>query len=506
MGYCRICFQQIIKPWSDMKNFICICLMVFISISGCSREPQKTAVPTPSAESKQQQKTEALPSTASVPAQGAQARPARTEVAAATTLLATVAEDEKPEAVNPTVANIHPSIDTTLQVIFSEWGGGVAYVVGMKGDKVYVVHNGRPGSLYGAFGEVVLSPDGSRFAYGAMTDGKWRMVLDGKEGELFSSVRNPKFSPDGRHLAYQGMKGDLWQLIMDGAVISSTKTRYRPHEFSGDSARIAYIDNVDEKTLKGRLVVSDIYSKNERTINTGVTDMVLNADKTTIAAISRNPVNRERMIQFDFAKPDAIIKGAEYDKIVSPVFGPSGTDLAYFGERKGRIYGVFRGQEEILPEGVTPGTPVINQAGKSVGVLMSANDTVYLYQMFRNSGRKGSLYDEAEWLVYSSDGTVSAFAARKGGSWFVVVNGKEGPAYDRVVAPVFSPDGKRLVYRARKEGRRFVVIADANGKTIRQHPEYEQVFQPVFTADGKSVAYGVKDGRKLIWKVEKLDK
>jgi len=39
---------------------------------------------------------------------------------------------------------------------------------------------------------------------------------------------------------------------------------------------------------------------------------------------------------------------------------------------------------------------------------------------------------------------------------------------------------------------------------IRRHPSYEMVFPVVFTADGKSVAYGVKDGRKLIWKVEKL--
>jgi len=73
-----------------------------------------------------------------------------------------------------------------------------------------------------------------------------------------------------------------------------------------------------------------------------------------------------------------------------------------------------------------------------------------------------------------------------------------------VVSPIFSPDEKFLVYRARKDGKRFVVVADTRGKTITQQPSYEQVFQPVFTADGKSVAYGVKDGNKLIWKVEKL--
>ena len=104
--------------------------------------------------------------------------------------------------------------------------------------------------------------------------------------------------------------------------------------------------------------------------------------------------------------------------------------------------------------------------------------------------------------MYSGDSGLHAYAARKGNNWFVVVNGKEGPAFDRVVTPMFSPDGSRLVYRARQDGKRFVVVADANGKVIRQHPAYEQVFPVAFTADGNSVAYGVKDGRKLIWKVD----
>jgi len=82
------------------------------------------------------------------------------------------------------------------------------------------------------------------------------------------------------------------------------------------------------------------------------------------------------------------------------------------------------------------------------------------------------------------------------------VSGKEVPVFGQVVTPMFSPDRKFLVYRARKDAKRFVVVAGA----IRQHPAYEQVFLVVFTADGKSVAQGVKDGNKLIWKVEKIDK
>lgn len=455
-----------------------IVLMAVLTVSGCKdSQPDKKTTPSPPV----------------------------VRVADKSAILATIQDGEEPPAGIPAAGPAgHAPLSIYLEVTFASRGGGVAYTVG-KGERVYVVHNGRRGILFESTGPVEFSPDGSRIAYRAMADEKWRMVVDGKEGEPFSALMEPKFSPDGRHVAYRAMKGELWHLVVDATVNSGTRTRYCSHEFSGDSAHIAYIDIVDEKTGKGRLVVSDISFKKERTVDPGVTDTVLNTDRTAVAAISRNAAGRERVIQFTFAKPDAVTRGAaEYDKIHSLGFAPSGTDLAYFGERQGRMYGVFNGKEEILPEGVTPGIPVINQAGKSVGVLMSANDSVYLYQMFRNSGRVGNVYDEAEWLFYSSDGALSAFAARKGNRWFVVANGTEGPAFDRVVTPKFSPDGKYLVYRARKEGKRFVVVADASGAVLRRHPAYEQVFDVQFTSDGRSVAYGVKDGKKLIWKVERL--
>ena len=127
-----------------------------------------------------------------------------------------------------------------------------------------------------------------------------------------------------------------------------------------------------------------------------------------------------------------------------------------------------------------------------------------MYQLLSNRKAKEKQYDGATGLVYDSDGSRHAYIAKKGKKIFIVVNAKEGPAFDMAVSPMFSPDGKFLVYRARKDGKRFVVVADADGKILRQHAAYEQVFQPVFTADGKSIAYGVKDGSKLVWKVEKL--
>jgi len=121
--------------------------------------------------------------------------------------------------------------------------------------------------------------------------------------------RESTVQPDGRHVAYQVMKGDVWHLIADATVNTSAKARYREHKFSGDSAHLAYIDNADEKGNR-RLVVSDTTFKRKLIIDTGVTVMTLNDDRTAIAAVSRDSAGRERVIQFNIAKPDAVTRGA----------------------------------------------------------------------------------------------------------------------------------------------------------------------------------------------------
>ncbi|WP_158414155.1 TolB family protein [Geobacter pickeringii] len=415
-------------------------------------------------------------------------------------ILATIGDNEKPVTVNmPSGPAYHAPLTAQLEFIFSEKGGGVAYVIEKAGTS-RVVHNGVAGKPYKTVGTVVLSPDGKRIAYGALVDGKWRMVVDGKEGAPFNTVKSPLFSPDGSHLAYQAMAGERWHIVVDAAPNAGTPKRYLSHEFSGDSSRIAYIDDVDDKAT-GRLVVSDLAFSRQTVVATGVLSMQLNADKTRIAALSTSN-GTQSVMDFTFDKPESVRKGQPYENVQGYAFGPDGAALAYIAIRAGKPLMVMNSKEMPLPDGVMANRPVIHPDMKVAGSLMFLNGTTYLQEL--PQGTRESGYETAESLVYSSDGRYHAYAAKKGENWFVVVNGKEGPAFDRVVTPKFSPDGKYLVYRARKSGRRFVVVADATGKTVKAHPEYEQVFEVQFTADGKSIAYGVKDGQKLIWMVEAL--
>lgn len=490
-----------------MKNLICFCIVFFLSITGCSREPQKPKEPSVSAKgevAQEKQKPESL-------------SPAGKEVVTKTTLLATIADDEKPQAAVAVAGHVMPPAQqnqpVSFQVIFSETGKGVAYIA-EKGGKVYVVHNGSAGKQYATIGEVALSPDGRRIAYGAIVDGKWRMVIDGREGSSFSAVGTPVFSPDGKHVAYKAMLGESWFIVVNNKVNSGTKTNYAKQEFNSDSTLIAYVENADDKN-KGSLVVSDLRFKTQ-TIMDGIgAPMITNIDKTRIAAVSREN-SKQRVIEFSFSAPKAVKKGPLYDAIHKLAFGPDGVSLVYDAERAGEHFLIFNDREDRISKRNLIGPPVIRPDLKAVGAIIAkidpaaqhiainSSDNASLHQSFINDSGKGKEYVEAANLVYNRDGNIYAYVARTGQGWFVVVNGEEGPVFDRAVSPVFSPDGKYLVYRARKDGKRFVVVADTNGKTIKQHPAYEQVFQPVFTADGKSVAYGVKDGNKLIWKVEAL--
>jgi hypothetical protein len=354
------------------------------------------------------------------------------------------------------VVGLHAPIAYTPGVgplVFAERGAGVAFVVDEeRGSRV--VHGAREGKRYAAVGQPALSPDGTRVAHGALVDGRWRMVVDGEEGPAYDAVKGPVFSPDGAHVAYQAMDGELWRLVVDRTASRGSRSRVLAHRFSADSTRIAYLDDADGEG-KGRLVVSDLRFQKPTVVAAGVTSFALGADGS----------------------------------------------LAWIAARSGKRFVVANGREEEL-SGELRGPLVVGTGGASIAALVRSDDGVRLRRFFAGAGGAGPAYDDAEELVASADGRSHAFAARRGPSWFLVVDGMEGAPFDRVVTPRFRPDGKMVAYRARKDGRRFVVVADADGKTRTVHPPFAQVFPVEWAADGSTVSYGIVQGRQAMWREE----
>jgi hypothetical protein len=389
-----------------------------------------------------------------------------------------------------------------LRVVFGARGAGVAYVA-QRGGAMHVVHNGRLGRAVTTVDQIALSPDGKRIAYSAQVEGSWRMVLDDALGVPSSSAGEPVFSPDGRHVAYQANSDVGSRMVVDGAASPVRPAFMGPPVFSADSTLVAYAE-IPAEGQKARLIVSDLSFGEQRVKCGGVTRFLANEDRTAIAAVVEDP-KQQRVLVFEFSQESSAARGPPYDLVSTPAFGRDGVSLAYVAERGGERFLVLDGREEPLPDGSVSGPPVIRPGNEGVGVIMTSRDGYRLHEGFaRSEAGGGKPYEEAAELAYSNDGRSNAYCARRGQSWFVVVDGREGPSFDRVVSPAFSPDGKHLVYRARKEGKRFVVVADTNGRTIRLHPDYEQVFPVRFTVDGKSMTYGVKDGRQLTFKVEAL--
>lgn len=449
--------------------FIAICIV--LSVCGCSSEPK--------------------PKEAAQPA-------AKKRVVAETTVLATIADKDEPALEDPVFAG-----KPIFEILFNEQGLGVVYVA-KKAGMEHVVHNGKTGEAYEKIYNLTISPDGQRVAY-VITDkaGKQRMVLDGREERPFDDVGRPSFSPDSRHIAYRvGIGQDLF-IVVNDKISRGYKTYNGNPIFSPDSASIAYPEGLDGKRGP-RLIISDREFKNVIVKENCGDYLIWNDDKTRLAAIQQVR-DKRRVIDFSFAQPEIVREGPLYKAVGQLVFGPDGASVSYVADKDGALVQVLNNKEHPLPADPLLAEPLVVRGQKDAVAIMADKRVEAAPQALYIGGTTEKYYDMIMHLTFSSDGSRHAYAAKSKGKLFLVVNGREGQAFDAMVKPMFSPDGKFIVCRARQAGKRFVVVADSAGKILRQHPAYEMVFDTVFTDDGKSVAYGVKDGRKLIWKVEKLD-
>ncbi len=402
------------------------------------------------------------------------------------------------------LAIIPDNTQNLFRIDFSAIGAGVAVVQESAG-KVRVALNGKPGKPYQSIGTMALSPDGRRVAYNALDNDKWRIVVDEKEYSTEGEIGSPVFSPDSRHVAYESRVDNRWRIIIDEDKYLQSQRGYfyRDKFFSSDSKNIITVENMEHNGNIYRIAVSSLTLKQLSVINVQGKNLGFNKEKTMMAFIEEKK-GQQRLAMCDVGRLDDGKYGPRYDYIIRYAFTEAGDAIVYIAERAKKRYLVMNGKEVEIPnKGMIE--HLTARPDKDAAVLvMNSHDGSYLYQSVHNKTTKGKVYEEIAHLIYNKDASSHVYVAKKGKKVFIVANGKEGPAFDMVVSPIFSPDNKFVLYRARKDGKRFVVVADTRGKTITQHPSYEQVFQPVFTADGKSVSYGVKDGNKLIWRVEKL--
>jgi len=388
------------------------------------------------------------------------------------------------------------------KLVLSPLGLGVAYQAPVDGG-VRVIHNGKPGNVYKNIDYLVITDDGQQIAYGAEVDGKWRMIVNGTAGMFFDTVGMPRFSPDGRHVLYDASIDEKWHLVVDGKI-SEKKSGFYDKSFSSDSKRIYSIDNPDDDSSPRKMVVRDLSLNklSERELFTH--HAIYNSNMSKVAMITREN-NLSRLVVFDYDNPEKIYYGPLFSDIGLESFGPDGETVAYLAEKNGKMFVAFNDNAEQIPTGEVKQPPVIRPDKLEVGLIIKSNGKAFFHRAFEKSKTSTKKYDEAANIVYSKDSKHYAYTARVDKDVFMVINGLETPVFDMIIDPIFSPDGRLLVFRARKDGKRFVVAADNKGKIVYQSEKFDMVFKPVFTPDSKSIAFGVKNGTQLIWKCDKFE-
>jgi hypothetical protein len=378
-------------------------------------------------------------------------------------------------------------------------GTGGALVVEAT-DGARLVHGQTVGRRYDAILEVAISPDGARFASVVAVADKVRLVLDGEEGPDFDGLEGLAFTPDGRHLAYKARLGPSWHLGLDRAVGPPQALIRGTPRMAGDGATVMV---VEQPTPGGPLAVAAYRAGLRRTVVKEVAASVLVLDDgATRAAAVVAAGGGQRVVTFPLADPAAEQAGEPFEVIHAVDFDPSGAHLITAASRDGALWLALDGRAERLPAPSILERPVVNPVRGSLGVILSG-DQAFFHVLFDPAAPASRAYAAVSGAVVSPDGSRYAYAAEADGRRFVVVNGVEAEPFDDVAGLRFSPDSSRLVYRARQGLQRFVVVAEAGGRTLRRLPPHDRVLDPAFTADGAAVAYAVRDGPRLLWKVER---
>lgn len=389
-----------------------------------------------------------------------------------------------------------------IEAYINEWGTGGAFIIKTKQGSQLVSRTGvTPAYLHIDF--VTISPDGKRISYVIKENEKWRLVLDKSKGELFDVIDSPVFTLDSRHIVYKARRNDRWHLVIDDRVGDEMFQVYGDPLVTPDGSTIITVEKNTKKSPFA-IISYDMSFRRKVLREVDAHNLIFSDDLRRVAAVISEG-EKMRVVYSDLYTDDVLHEGKLWDQVSQLNFDSTGRHITYGAKKGGRQYIVFNDRSEPLPEGTLIELPVINTAEMNVAAIMLPYK-VYLHHAFLNKQQRDrKMYQQINDVQFSTDGSRTIFIGANDDKYFLTVNGKEGPRFDKAVSARLSPDGRFIAYRARQDGKRFMMIADGNGKTIRRSPDYEMVFMPRFTKDGKSLAYGVKDGNKLLWKVEKLN-
>ena len=287
-------------------------------------------------------------------------------------------------------------------------------------------------------GTLILSPDGKRFSYVVVRGGKKLVLLDGKPSKLWENLGEGsfRFSQDGKRFAYRA--GDL-----TGQYVLSDGQSYGPFEgvscieFSLDSRRLAF--GVQDKSAWHMIVDG----KKSKPYLEAVNSPVFSPDGKRLAFVTVK--NDALVLVLDDQEVDLLGRGLKLTKEAPLAFSPQGDHFGYVCVRKDQKQCVVLDGKEQSAHGAIDAGPRFSPDGRLVYVAVESQEQYVVI-----GGVQGPRYTGIikHGVVFNSDGRRFAYGATRGDKWFMVIDGVEGPALMDGIAKAaysFQADGSITV-------------------------------------------------------------
>ena len=294
-------------------------------------------------------------------------------------------------------------------------------------------------------GSFIVSPDGMRFAYITIDNGRQKVICDGQEHSSYEEISNLCFTPDSGALAYIGKLESTFCLVINGVagkrhdlIVENSLI------FSPDGKHYAFVGKTGDKWL----VVTE--KGEEKTYDE------IGADLLSYSPDSLNLAYPARVGE----KWIVVINGREskaYDGIRALIFSPDSNRIAAVVRMSNFFAVSIDNQEGPAFTMVKPGSLVFGPDSQRFGYVAIDQGQEFVVM----NHQAGKAYDRiiSEQMAFSSDGKRTAFAAQLQGEQFMVVDGVEGKPYAALTEapPVFSPDGQKVAYPA-FNGKNWAVV------------------------------------------------
>jgi TolB protein len=229
---------------------------------------------------------------------------------------------------------------------------------------------------------------------------------------------------------------------------------------------------------------------------------------TRICFITQNG-SRYTLYVADADGENAQVALASPEPIISPVWSPSGQQLAYvsFESRKPVVYvhNVATGARRLLASFKgSNSAPAWSPDGRSLTLALSRDGASQLYRIDAGGGepqrltQSGAIDTEP---VYTADGRQLYFVSDRGGAPQIYRMPAGGGGAERVtfqgsynISPALSPDGRHLAYVSRVNGAFRLHVMELASGNVTALTDTGADESPSFAPNGKLIVYATQQG------------